>query len=60
VKALRLLLVDPDPLILHGTGEALSREGFEVLVSSSGREAISLIEASPFEVIVTDLAVRGD
>lgn len=55
MEQLKLLLVDNDPLILDSTGEALTRAGFDVIYSSSGREACGIIDSSSFHLVITDL-----
>lgn len=60
--AMRVLLVDDDPLILDTIAEVLSYDGHDVAVASNGQAALdcfsaALETAAPFEVVVTDLGM---
>jgi CheY-like chemotaxis protein len=52
---LRILLVDDDPEIAWSVGRCLTRAGFSVITCGDGAEAIPLLEAHPFDVLVTDI-----
>ena len=51
----RILLVDDKPNMRQMLESAFADSGFEVQSASNGREAISLIEATEFDVVITDL-----
>ena len=51
----RLLVVDDEKNIREGLGKALEREGYVVKTAEDGRAAISWLEKSSFDVVITDL-----
>jgi two-component system response regulator PilR (NtrC family) len=57
----RILVVDDVPTSLEALDEAAKGEGREVLKAGGRDEAISLIQANDFDVVVTDLQlIEGD
>jgi len=52
-----ILVADDDASSREVIVEVLDREGYKVAVASSGREALSKIEKSEYDVIVTDLVM---
>ncbi|HOJ53129.1 MAG TPA: response regulator [Phycisphaerae bacterium] len=57
----RILFVDDEPHVLEGLRRILRRyrDRWEMEFVSSGPEALALMEASPFNVIVTDMMLPG-
>lgn len=56
-----LLLVDDDRLVLDGMADWLREKGFEVTEATTCREARSLINASTFDLVLTDIRLQdGD
>ena len=55
----RLLLVEDEFLIRMTLAEILADEGFEILEAASGAEAVSLLEASVPDLVLTDLNLPG-
>jgi len=53
----RVLVADDDPAIRKVVREALSREGWDVETAADGREAVDRAESSPFDLVITDLAM---
>ena len=51
----RVLAVDDDATARRNLVLALAREGCEVVTAASGREALELLEAREFDVLLTDL-----
>jgi DNA-binding response OmpR family regulator len=51
----KLLLVDDDDAVRSVMQEILDRNGFDVVSAASVTEALRLISAEPFDVLVTDL-----
>lgn len=51
----RILLVDDDSQLLSILKTVLNLEGHEVFLASDGVEALHLIDAGPFDVVLTDL-----
>jgi two-component system, NtrC family, C4-dicarboxylate transport response regulator DctD len=55
----RVLIVDDDDDVRRMTQVIFSLEGFEVVEAASVREAIAALDASPPDVLITDLFLRG-
>ena len=58
----RLLVVEDDDSIRETVGEALKAEGYEVMTSSNGKEALSLLtdeSRQPMDLLVLDLMLPG-
>jgi HD-like signal output (HDOD) protein/CheY-like chemotaxis protein len=53
----RILFVDDEPMILNGLQRTLRkmRSEWEMTFTSSGKEALEILDANPMDVIVTDL-----
>jgi two-component sensor histidine kinase len=58
MKNYNILLVDDDLFILKSVGDALESEGYIVTKAESGEEAIQMINASPFDLVITDLVIK--
>lgn len=54
-----VLIVDDSPTDRHVISQALQRHGFDTLVASEGREAISLAEREHPDVILMDIVMPG-
>lgn len=55
----RVLVVDDEPMIREVVAKYLEREGFEVDTAADGRDAASLLEARPPDLMVLDLMIPG-
>ncbi|MDP3212839.1 MAG: sigma-54 dependent transcriptional regulator [Deltaproteobacteria bacterium] len=55
----RVLLVDDDKSTCEVLAERLAFRGFAVEWRTSAQEALDLLERAPFDVVVTDLRMRG-
>jgi DNA-binding NtrC family response regulator len=53
----RVLLVEDERAIQIALSGLLRKEGYEVTIASSGDEAIGKIEAEPYDLVLTDLAL---
>lgn len=53
----RILVVDDDEFFRVLCSDILTGAGYEVVVASSGTEAISIVEAEPLDVVITDLVM---
>jgi DNA-binding NtrC family response regulator len=51
----RILVVDDEAAICHNCRKILAKAGHEVAVAYNGRQALSLVEQTAFEVVLTDL-----
>jgi two-component system response regulator HydG len=52
---IQVLVVDNDPAHAEAMADSLRSVGFACTVATGGREAISLLESSTFEIVVSDL-----
>jgi DNA-binding response OmpR family regulator len=53
----KILVVDDDPEVRMATRDFLSSKGYEVAVAEGGREALRMIDASPPDVVLLDVAM---
>ncbi len=51
----RILLVDDDPAVRSVVKQALERAGYEVTTARDGREAITRIAASDYDLVLLDI-----
>ncbi|MBB3224124.1 EAL domain-containing protein [Pseudoduganella umbonata] len=49
-----LLLVDDEPGVLHALERAFRREGYQVLLASSGRQGLELLASNDVQVVLSD------
>jgi PAS domain S-box-containing protein len=54
----RILLVDDEANVLLTIGTILADRGYEVETTESGRQAIDLVGAQPFDLVLTDLSLK--
>jgi HD-like signal output (HDOD) protein len=57
----RILFVDDEPRVLEQLGQMLEsqKDQWDMAFAPSGQAALTLLDASPFEVVVSDLAMPG-
>src|SRR3989337_107104 len=53
----KILVVDDDPEVPVATRDFVSSKGYEVVVAEGGREALRLLDASPPDVVLLDVAM---
>jgi DNA-binding NtrC family response regulator len=51
----RILIVDDERIALRNLEHVLGREGYETVATQSGRHALELVDAQPFDLVLTDL-----
>jgi two-component system NtrC family response regulator len=51
----KALIVDDEPTICRSCEKILTREGYQVKVAYSGKQAIAQLEQEPFDILFTDL-----
>jgi DNA-binding response OmpR family regulator len=51
----KVLVVDDEPMVLSLVSTILAGAGYDVTTAHSGKEALRLIEATDFELIVSDV-----
>ena len=54
-----ILLVDDEEFILNTFGKDLRQENYDVTLATNGEEAITLLQDSQFDLLVTDLVMPG-
>ena len=59
MSAPRILVVEDEPHIARGLAFNLEREGYRVLVATSGEEALRLLPEHAFALVVLDLMLPG-
>ena len=55
MDAPKALIVDDEPTICRACEKILSREGYRVKVAYSGKQALTILEQEPFDILFTDL-----
>lgn len=55
----KILLIDDDPIVLKSFQKLLSREGYEVISSSSYGDAIKAIQTKDFDLVLSDIRMPG-
>jgi DNA-binding response OmpR family regulator len=53
----KILVVDDDLEVRMATRDFLSSKGYEVVVAEGGREALRMLDASPPDVVLLDVAM---
>mgnify|MGYP006279234405 CR=1 FL=1 len=53
--ASRILIVDDDPVVLKVLSNALGNEGYEASCAGSGEQALQMLGAESFDLLITDL-----
>ena len=51
----RLLLVDDERIALRNLEHVLAKEGYQVTATQSGSHALDLLDAQPFDLVLTDM-----
>lgn len=55
----RVLIVDDEKVCRSILGSLLMNEGYEVALAADSQEALALLKASPFDVMLTDIVMPG-
>ena len=54
----RVLVVDDESHVRSMMGAALERQGYDVQLASSGRQAIEILEKNAFDLVLTDILMQ--
>jgi len=54
-----ILLVDDEAIAVENLAHILKREGYATVAASSGEEAIELLDSREFDLVLTDLRMKG-
>jgi two-component system copper resistance phosphate regulon response regulator CusR len=57
--AASILIVEDEPKVAWAIRQGLSDEGYEAAIASSGEDALSSLQETPFDVVLLDLALPG-
>ena len=55
----RILVIEDEQLITKTLKKLLTKAGYAVTIAQSGQEAIEIIKANDFDLIITDLKMPG-
>lgn len=58
-ETFKLLVVEDDDLVLQGFVTVLKEEGYEVVGTNNGSDAIDLVEEDGFDLVLVDLMMEG-
>ncbi len=59
VSSIRILIVDDEKAARYGMVKALRPEGYHVSEAEDGLSAMTLMQADPFDIIITDVTMPG-
>lgn len=59
MTAIRLLLVDDEPLILATFKHGLRTRGYDVTIADSGKAALACAASAPFDLAILDIRMPG-
>ncbi|WP_457756124.1 response regulator [Thermodesulfatator indicus] len=54
------MVIDDEPIVVKRLKLIFEKMGYEVLIYTSGKEALEALEKEPFDVVVTDLKMDID
>ena len=57
-RTARILAVDDEPHVRAMIGATLERQGFDVQLAASGREALEILELNSFDLVLTDIVMQ--
>jgi len=58
-RKITVLVVDDDPLLRRLVTEQLARSGFETATAAAGEEAVAVLQASDYDVVLLDIRMTG-
>lgn len=58
-ETMNVLVVDDEEILRSLLDKILKREGYSVHLAASGREALEILEASPIDIVVSDIKMPG-
>ena len=59
MENLKMMLVDDEERFLATTQKLLQKKGYDVLIASSGAEALELLRIHPIQVVILDVKMPG-
>ncbi|QLE00681.1 response regulator [Galbibacter sp. BG1] len=51
----KILIVEDNPMVVKSLDFKLSKDGYETMVASDGREALKILKEQTFDLLITDL-----
>lgn len=55
----KILIIEDEKPLAHALELKLSHEGFDIVATGSGEEALSFLEKDHFDLVLTDLIIPG-
>lgn len=55
----KILIIEDEKPLAHALELKLSHEGFDIVATSSGAEALTLLSDGAFDLVLTDLIIPG-
>ncbi len=55
----KILIIEDEKPLAHALDLKLSHEGFDIVATGSGEEALLLLEREHFDLVLTDLIIPG-
>jgi DNA-binding response OmpR family regulator len=55
----RILIIEDEKPLAHALELKLSHEGFDIVATGSGEEALTLLAKDHFDLVLTDLIIPG-
>ena len=59
-KPPKVLVIDDEPAITNLVCDALEDDGYDLVCTTSGDEALERIDAGQFDVVITDINLGGE
>jgi len=59
LRPARILVVDDEPHVRTMIGASLERQGYDVQLAGSGREALETLEKNVFDLVLTDIVMQN-
>ena len=59
ISGKRILVVDDEPFVGEAIKMMLAFDGHQVKIATGGKEALAVLNADTFDLVITDFAMRG-
>ncbi len=58
-RQVKILVVDDEKIALKNLSYLLNKEGYDVVTSESGEDAVEILKGNEFDIVMTDLKMAG-